>query len=122
MALGPRPEGDVAGMRALAGQIKAAAQPLGAFGAVQMEADTWQSPRAEQARGLISGHVGAVSQAAGELGRAATLLTTEAAELEREQKAWDRAKEAEEAAEERAEKRAKDDARMWREVAAPRWA
>lgn len=98
MALGPRPEGDAAGMRALAGQITLAAGPLGGLRAVTFE--NWQSGRAQEARGQISAHISAVSGAAGDLKSAASLLTSEAGELQREQNAWDRAKAAEERAEE----------------------
>lgn len=95
MALGPRPEGDPAAMRALAAQIDAVAGSLHRSRPVRLE--NWQSDRAVQAKATISSAVASIDIAGDQLRLAARYLAREAGECEREQRAWDRRKDAQDA-------------------------
>lgn len=90
-SLGPRPKGDVGAMLAAAAGLSSAAGML--HGARPVSLVRWQSSAAEAARAQIRSHVSALDSAGDDARTASRLLTDAAQELEREQAAWDRAKE-----------------------------
>lgn len=89
-SLGPRPVGDVGAMLAAAAQLASAARMLHASAPVRLV--HWQSAAAEAARSQVQAHVRALDAAGDDASTASRLLRDEAADLRREQAAWDRAK------------------------------
>ena len=86
-AVGPRPLGDPAGMRALAASLRDVARSLGAQRAVRLQ--NWESPRGRAVRADVGHAVGTAGRAAGDLDRAAGMLEREADAVEGEIAAWE---------------------------------
>ena len=86
-AVGPRPVGDPAGMRAIAAQLRGVAGPLGSQSKVSMR--NWESPRGRAVRADVNTAVAAAGRASREVGQAASLLEREADLVEGEQKVWE---------------------------------
>ncbi|MBJ7473022.1 MAG: hypothetical protein JHD16_17085 [Solirubrobacteraceae bacterium] len=94
-ALGPRPDGDPAGMRALARAIEAEAETVGTIasraGGLPGEM-VFVGPAASRFAGHASQVRGVVSSAAGQLERVAADVRRQAAQVERAQQEYDRAR------------------------------
>ncbi len=86
-AVGPRPVGDPAGMRAIAAELRGVAGPLGAQHDVRLK--NWESPRGRAVRADLSAAAAAAGRVSGELGRLAGLLEQEAGDLEGELQVWE---------------------------------
>jgi hypothetical protein len=84
--IGPRPPGDVAGMRALAARIRGVAARLGT--GLNIRLDNWLSDRAREAKASIDQALHGASTAADELAAAAAILEREAADIATEQARW----------------------------------
>ena len=84
--LGPRPHGDVEGMRGLAAAIRSLAGRLDARTNIRL--DNWDSDRAREVKDRIHRAGRAAESAGAWLGAAAALLEREAADLDTEQSRW----------------------------------
>lgn len=86
-ALGPRPVGDPAGMRAIAAKLRGVAGPLGSQKDVRLA--NWESARGRAVRADLSSAVAVAGRVSGEVGRLASLLEREADAVEGDQKVWE---------------------------------
>lgn len=84
--IGPRPEGDVAGMERLAADIRRIARGVGETTDVRLP--NWESGRARAAKARIAGAAATASTASCELNGAAGILEREAADLAVRQQRW----------------------------------
>ncbi len=85
-AVGPRPPGDPAGMRAIAATLRDVAGPLGSQGKVELE--NWESPRGRAVRADLASAVAVAGRVAGDVGQLASLLEREADAVEADQQIW----------------------------------
>jgi hypothetical protein len=84
--IGPKPEGDVAGMEGLAADLRRIAGGVGDTTDIRLP--NWESDRARAAKARIAGAAATASTATCELNGAAGILAREAAELAVRQERW----------------------------------
>jgi hypothetical protein len=84
--IGPKPEGDVAGMERLAADLRRIARRVGETTDVRLT--NWESDRARATKAQIDGAAATASTAGCELNGAAGILEREAAELAVRQERW----------------------------------
>lgn len=84
--LGPEPQGDVAGMRRLAEEVRLVASGLREIGRVQLT--HWESERARRTKARIEDAASTADTAAGDLLGVAALLEREADDLAVRQRRW----------------------------------
>lgn len=85
-AVGPRPPGDPAAMRALAHRLQAEAGRLSRYESLDLS--NWQSDKALEVRGDLESYATQTRMAGRQLEDAARLLVTAADRVEREQLDW----------------------------------
>jgi hypothetical protein len=84
--VGPRPQGDPAGMRALAAQLRAVAGELGGQGHVSLA--NWESPRGRAVRARLAAASATAGRTSHEVGHLASLLETAASDVEGQLASW----------------------------------
>ena len=86
--IGPKPEGDVAGMERLAADIRRVAARIGDSTNIRLA--NWESDRARETKARIADATATASTATCELNGAAGILEREAADLATRQERWAR--------------------------------
>ena len=85
--VGPRPQGDPAGMRALAAQLRSVAGALGAQSSVSLS--NWESPRGQAVKARLASASTTAGRASHEVGHLASLLETAAGTVEGDLARWE---------------------------------